>query len=127
MGAEEVPSVPFSSNAMDNADYTDTELVHAVRKALASVQNVSVAHMLLLPSTLCIYICVCYCFVVAVFFKSVFFYQIQGDTDDYSQLKTVMCHKDYSDFDAVANYDFDAVAQLEVCPFPPSYDNQLLF
>ncbi|EFH69894.1 predicted protein [Arabidopsis lyrata subsp. lyrata] len=67
MGAEEVPSVPFSSNAMDNADYTDTELVHAVRKALASVQN--------------------------------------GDTDDYSQLKTVMCHKDYSDFDAVANYD----------------------
>lgn len=47
MGAEEVPSVPFSSNAMDNADYTDTELVHAVRKALASVQNVSVAHMLL--------------------------------------------------------------------------------
>ncbi|KAG7593446.1 RNA polymerase I specific transcription initiation factor RRN3 [Arabidopsis thaliana x Arabidopsis arenosa] len=67
MGAEEVPSVPFSSNAMDNADYSDTELVHAVRKALASVQN--------------------------------------GDTDDYSQLKTVMCHKDYSDFDAVAQLE----------------------
>ncbi|CAD5314106.1 unnamed protein product [Arabidopsis thaliana] len=39
MGAEEFPSVPFNSNAMDNAEYTDTDLVFAVRKALASVQN----------------------------------------------------------------------------------------
>jgi len=56
---------------------------------------------------------------MVVFVKSVFFNQIQGDTDDYSQLKTVMC--------LTEDADFDAVAQLEVFPFPPSYDNQFLF
>jgi len=62
MGAEEFPSVPFNSNAMDNAEYTDTDLVFAVRKALASVQNVSVATDVTSSKyTMYIYVCVSVC------------------------------------------------------------------
>ncbi|CAH2034549.1 unnamed protein product, partial [Thlaspi arvense] len=39
MGAEEVPSVPFSSNALDNAELSDRESVYAVRNALESVKS----------------------------------------------------------------------------------------
>ncbi|EOA26790.1 hypothetical protein CARUB_v10022885mg [Capsella rubella] len=38
MGAEEVPSAFFSSDVVDNAELSDTALVAAIRKALASAQ-----------------------------------------------------------------------------------------
>ncbi|XP_010460863.1 PREDICTED: RNA polymerase I-specific transcription initiation factor RRN3-like isoform X1 [Camelina sativa] len=44
MGAQEVLSVPFCSNPVDNTEYSDIQLVHAVRKALASVQNGDTDH-----------------------------------------------------------------------------------
>ncbi|XP_010499599.1 PREDICTED: RNA polymerase I-specific transcription initiation factor rrn3-like isoform X2 [Camelina sativa] len=44
MGAQEVLSIPFCSNPVDNTEYSDTQLVHAVRKALASVQNGDTDH-----------------------------------------------------------------------------------
>lgn len=59
MGAEEVPSVPSSSIIMDSADLSDRDSVYAVRNALASVQNVSVAHMLLLPHVYMASVSVC--------------------------------------------------------------------
>lgn len=65
MGAEEVPSGPFSSDAVDNADLSDTALVFAIRNALTSAQSVSLAQMLLLH--ICIYICFCVFFNLKVF------------------------------------------------------------
>lgn len=59
MGAEEVPSVLSSSVTMDSAELSDRDSVYAVRKALASVQNVSIAHMLLLPHTYMTSVSVC--------------------------------------------------------------------
>ncbi|XP_010478481.1 PREDICTED: RNA polymerase I-specific transcription initiation factor rrn3-like [Camelina sativa] len=44
MGAQAVLSVPFCSNPVENTEYSDTQLVHAVRKALASVQNGDTDH-----------------------------------------------------------------------------------